>query len=67
MNAELQKQIEETKAALAELEQVFELMRAADRRAVARWREAHPNSERVLPDRADLVEFLINELEKEKS
>jgi hypothetical protein len=41
----------------------FDLRWAATMRAVARWREAHPGNELVLPDHADLVVWLMDVLD----
>lgn len=48
---------------LDEIERVFEMQRAAEKRADATWREGHPEREIVLPDRANLVLFLLERLE----
>lgn len=45
----------------AELQQTFDLQWAADMRAVKMWREAHPGNELVLPDRANMVVWLLEE------
>jgi hypothetical protein len=47
-----------------ELEGLFDLQWEADQRAVKRWREAHPGNELVLPDRADMVVWLMEQLER---
>ena len=44
----------------AELEAIFDLEWQAD--AVARWREANPGNELVLPDRANMVVWLLDRL-----
>lgn len=44
---------------LADLEELFDLTWEADMRAVKRWREAHPGNELVMPDRADMVVWLL--------
>lgn len=41
----------------------FDLRWAADRRAVARWREANPGNDLVCPDHADLVVWLLEALD----
>lgn len=46
-----------------ELEALFDLQWKADQRAVKRWREAHPGNDLVLPDRADMVVWLMEQLE----
>lgn len=45
-----------------EMEQTFDLRWKADMRAIARWREANPGNELVMPDHADLVVWLMNEV-----
>ncbi len=49
---------------LEELRQLFELRWKADMRAVKRWQKARPGRSLKLPDHADLVVFLLDELEK---
>jgi len=44
---------------LAELEALFDQRYKADQRAVARWHAAHPNSGVGLPDRADMVFWML--------
>lgn len=52
-----------TGTALAELQLWFELRRAADQMAVAKWRAAHPNaSELFIPEHADLVIWMLDQL-----
>ncbi len=46
----------------AELNRSFELRWAADMRAIARWREAHPGKELVMPDHVDLCVWLLEQL-----
>lgn len=47
-----------------ELQQVFDLQWEADMRAVKRWREAHPGNELVLPDRCNMVTWLLGFIER---
>jgi hypothetical protein len=42
-----------------QLQQTFDIRWKADMRAVDRWREANPGNELVLPDRADLVFWML--------
>lgn len=44
-----------------ELNASFDLRWKADIRAIARWREAHPGNELVMPDHADLCVWLLAE------
>lgn len=48
-------------AEVNELNQLFDLQRAADHRAVARWRAAHPEKKHIWPDRADMVVWLMEQ------
>jgi hypothetical protein len=45
-----------------ELTALFELRRAADQMAIAQWRGAHPGNDLVIPDHADLVIWLLDQL-----
>jgi hypothetical protein len=51
---------DEMRAARDELEALFDLRYAADMRAIARWREGHPERALKSPDHADLVVWLLN-------
>jgi hypothetical protein len=51
---------------LAELRATFDIRWEADMRAIKRWQAAHPDSELVWPDHADLVVWLMGELEDER-
>jgi hypothetical protein len=46
----------------AELQLWYDLRRAADKLAVAKWRAANPEQELVIPDHADLVIWLLDQL-----
>lgn len=48
----------------AELQDIFDLQWDADMRAVRRWRAANPGNELVLPDRANLVIWLLGLVER---
>lgn len=50
---------------LDELERVFDHCWEADQRAIKRWQAAHPGNDNVWPDRADLVVWLMEQLERE--
>jgi len=45
-----------------ELQLWYDLRRAADELALAKWRGAHPGHDLIIPDHADLVIFLIDQL-----
>ena len=52
--------------ATVELDQIFDLRWEADQRAIARWRKENPAERRlVMPDHADLVVWLLDELARE--
>ena len=53
----------ELAAEVADLQQTFDLQWEADMRAVKLWREAHPGNELVLPDRANMVVWLLERLD----
>ena len=46
-----------------ELQAGFDLRWAADMRAIKRWQAAHPGKDLVWPDHADLVVWLLEQLE----
>lgn len=48
---------------LAAMQQCFALRWEADMRAIKRWQEAHPDNDLTWPDHADLVVWLIEQLE----
>ena len=50
-----------------DLNDLFELQLRADQRAVKRWREAHPGKETTSPDRADLVVWLMGQLDEARA
>ena len=50
-----------------DLNDLFELQLRADQRAVKRWREAHPGKEMTSPDRADLVVWLMGQLDEARA
>ena len=47
-----------------ELEKLFELQRRADIRAVELWRKMHPDKKLVMPDRCDMVVWLMDECDR---
>lgn len=46
-----------------DLQATFDLMRAADMRAIAAWQEAHPGNDLVWPDQAHMVTWLMEYVE----
>lgn len=48
---------------LEEYEHMFDLRWKADMRAIKRWQQAHPGKPNVWPDHADLVVWLMDQLE----
>jgi len=47
-----------------ELSSLFDLRHKADMRAIRRWQEAHPGKDNEWPDRADMVAWLLAEVER---
>lgn len=45
-----------------DLQKAFDLFHDAQNRAVKRWREKHPGNELILPDMADLTEWLLDQI-----
>lgn len=45
------------------LQKTFDLRWNADRRAIKRWQEAHPGNELTWPDHADLVVWLMEQVD----
>jgi hypothetical protein len=60
----LRTELAAAKQEAAELQQVFDVRWEADMRALRRWREAHPGNDLVLPDRANLVVWLLGLVER---
>lgn len=50
----------------ADLRDTLDAVIAADERAVELWRAAHPSNELVIPDRAKLVGWLLEQLAARK-
>lgn len=50
-----------------ELQQTFDLRWNADMRAIRRWQAAHPGNDLVWPDHADMVVWLMEELDKQRT
>jgi hypothetical protein len=44
-------------------DQAFDMRWKADMRAIERWQKAHPGKELTWPDHADLVTWLLEQLE----
>lgn len=47
-----------------DLQATFDLRWKADMRAIKRWQAAHPGNDLTWPDHADLVVWLMEELDK---
>ena len=62
----LKTQIADLQARNTELEQRFDRQWAADMRGIEKWRAAGEGRELKRPDRADMVAFLLEELDKAK-
>lgn len=54
----------EARVHAAELTALFNLRWKADRRATKRWQEAHPGNDLVWPDHADMVVWLLEQLDE---
>lgn len=52
---------------LEEYERSFDLRWKADMRARKRWQDSHPGNDQVWPDRADLIVWLMEQLEASSS
>jgi hypothetical protein len=65
--SEIADRLEALEDRAGELQQVFDLRWSADRRATKRWQEAHPESDLVWPDHADLVLWLMERSERAPS
>lgn len=50
-----------------EMDASFNLRWEADMRAIKRWQKAHSGNERVWPDHADMVVWLMEQIEGKKS
>lgn len=50
------------KKSFEELQATFDVMWAADQRAIKLWQAAHPGNDLVWPDRTDMVVWLLDEL-----
>lgn len=57
-------ELQETKDDARDLQRTFDLRWKADRRATKLWQEAHPGNDLVWPDHADMVVWLMEELDK---
>ena len=49
---------------LSDLRATFDLRWKADMRAIKRWQAAHPGNDLVWPDHADMVVWLLGEVER---
>ena len=50
----------------AELQATFDLRWQADQRAIKKWQAAHPGNDLVWPDHADMVVWLLEQLDAPK-
>jgi hypothetical protein len=48
-------------------DRLFNLLRKADMQAISRWQAANPGKELTWPDHADLVVWLLEQLEKKNA
>ena len=63
-NALLMASAPKMKAELEEMQATFDLRWKADQRAIKRWQEAHPGNDLTWPDHADMVVWLLGEVER---
>lgn len=61
-NAQLMASAPVLREELDDMQRTFDLRWEADMRAIKRWREVHPGNELVMPDHADLVVWLLEQL-----
>ena len=61
---EKDKEIDSLKDRIAELEQIFDLSYKADMRAIKMWRKGHPERNLTVPDKTDMVIWLLERLDK---
>lgn len=54
---------DETQKELDDLQRTFDLMWAADQRAIKLWQANHPGQETIWPDRTQMVTWLLERLE----
>jgi hypothetical protein len=54
--------LNEARDEIADKQRTFDLLWAAQMRAIERWQAAHPGNEMVWPDHAMLVEWLLEEI-----
>lgn len=55
-------EIERLQEQCEDLQKTFDLMWAADMRAIKRWQAANPGNDLVWPDRSKLTEWLLNRI-----
>lgn len=63
-NARLKVELAEYREDVKEYEATFQMRHKADVRAIKRWRAASPGRDLTLPDHADLVVWLLEQLEQ---
>ena len=56
------KELDEARAKIAEWEKRFDLFRDAHQRGIKLWQEAHPGNDRIWPDMAKNVAWLLDEI-----
>ncbi len=65
-NGELRQQLTKITEDRDDFARTFDLRWKADMRAIKRWQAAHPGNDLVWPDHADLVVWLMEQLENPK-
>lgn len=64
---ELERENRRLREELEGMKRTFDLRWKADRRATRRWQEANPGNDLVWPDHADMVVFLLGELDRART
>ena len=59
----LRRRLTEAQMNLTDMGATFDIRWNADMRAIKRWQEAHPGNELVWPDHADMVVWLMEQLD----
>lgn len=63
----LKGEVRRLQAESAEMQGTFDIIQAADMRAIELWHESHPGTELMQPSQGKLVSYLLGELDKYKA
>lgn len=63
LHREATDQVRRVKAEALDLQRSLDIVHDADRRGIAMWREAHPEHEYAIPDRAHMIAWLLEQLD----